>query len=64
MKIRHSELEVIALRHRVIELEDFIKDLRDEILYPLSFKESELGQKAECFGSSAANLLKELKGDN
>ena len=54
-----SELEKMELRHRIIELEEFITDFRDEILYPLAHEETELGQKADCFGSHCATLLKE-----
>lgn len=59
MKIRHSEIEVMDLRHRIIELEQFIADLRDEILYPLQHEDTDLGLKAHCFGTHIPDLLNE-----
>jgi hypothetical protein len=50
---------IIKLEAKVQELEGFIKEIRDELLYPLSFNSTHLGQVAEGFGSCIPKLLEE-----
>jgi hypothetical protein len=50
---------LIGIKSKVQKLEGFIKEIRDELLYPLSFNSTHLGQVAEGFGSCIPKLLEE-----
>jgi len=55
--VRVMELFETKQGERIKELEDWIEECRDSLLYPLSFEDSELGKIAEGLGSSTHNLL-------
>jgi len=53
-----SAFEIIALQDKIVELQKFVVEVRDTILYPLAHDNHVLAAQADGLGQATVELLK------